>query len=493
MVAVAVVSAAVVSMVRPAAAQEWVTFRGYVETDNRMTIEGESEFTFNENTFGMTVEAFPSDEVRLLGSFQIDALNTQERTDEEGSITIDEQQRRDSTDPVRLELDEAYMMVTGLGLPDLDVKIGKQRIQWGTADQFNPTDNLNPDDFHDPLLFGKKTPTPAIQAQYYLGDFTFTAVYLPQFYPSLLPEQDLRPIYEKNYEELAGEFHINTGSDRLDVLFKGLMLKAIQQAELGDVAVRAKLPQNGPSSAGAGGKIATNVAGVDVSTSYAYVYDDFGVPRRVNLTVDPLSTGFQFIDSVDLEINNEFYRMHVIGGDFAMNVPGLDTGLWGEGAYFIPADRFDTDYFLDMGPDVNDILGSIAHRDISDGVVISQDHPLDDNYFKCTIGTDYTFPGAWFINAQYIRGLPTDNTAETVSDYIFAGVDKPFVHDQIKVRFFAGYSFVDDSYELLPTVYFFPVDAIELQMGALLVGGDLDTKFGAFGDDIGFFRAKAFF
>jgi len=37
----------------------------------------------------------------------------------------------------------------------LDIRIGRQRIAWGTADKLNPTDNLNPDDLEDIFDFGK--------------------------------------------------------------------------------------------------------------------------------------------------------------------------------------------------------------------------------------------------------------------------------------------------------------------------------------------------
>lgn len=474
------------------AAEETVTLRGYVESDNRATLEGESEFVYNETIFGMTIEGFPSPTVRLLGSFQIDAIGFDDRL-EDRRFTIDDQQDRTVTDPVRLELDEAYLMVTGLGLRNLDLRVGKQRIAWGTGDQFNPTDNLNPDDFHDPLQFGKKLATPSMLATYYAGPVTLSAVYLPLFYPALLPRTDIRPIFEKRFATMASEFEIDTGDARLDELFDGLMIDAIKDASLGDIVVSSRSPRRTTANGSVAFKAAATAGPVDLSASYAYVFDDFGVPRHIDMRTVPLSTGIKLIDEVDLEVQQEFPRMHVIGADFAMNVPVIGNGFWGEAAYYIPVDRWNTEYWLDADEDLNSVLGSIAGRDFRGGMKIAEDEPLDENFVKGVTGVDYTFPGAWYVNAQYIRGLPTDNTAELVDDYAFAGLDKPFFNDTVKPRVFGGACFGDQSWVLYPQIFFYPVDALEFHVGTFFVFGDVDTKFGAFGDHIAFVRAKAYF
>ena len=57
-------------------------------------------------------------------------------------------------DPYRLEAHAAYIDIYKL-LPHLDLRIGRQVVVWGTADKFNPTNNVNTLDLSDPLLFGK--------------------------------------------------------------------------------------------------------------------------------------------------------------------------------------------------------------------------------------------------------------------------------------------------------------------------------------------------
>ena len=56
------------------------------------------------------------------------------------------------------------------------------------ADQFNPTNNLNADDFEDSLQFGKQLPNTMIRADYALGaTWTASAVLVPVFRPAMLP------------------------------------------------------------------------------------------------------------------------------------------------------------------------------------------------------------------------------------------------------------------------------------------------------------------
>ncbi|NLH49059.1 MAG: hypothetical protein GX444_10700 [Myxococcales bacterium] len=475
-----------------AAPKAGLTWSGFFESINRATIEGPSEFNYNENVLGLEVTAIPTGMAMVYGSLHLVNIGIDERVDDH-TLTIDQQQDRSQTDPVRLELDEAYLQVSGLGVKDLDLKIGKQRIQWGTGDQFNPTDNLNPDDLHDPLRFGAKVPTPALQAQYFLGQSTFTAVLVPLFEPALLPRTDVRPIFEKQFAEMSSSFQIDTGDAVLDSLFDSMIGPALDGASLGSVNIHGTLPDKTPRNMNYGLKFASNFGPIDFSISYAYVRDDFGVPKRITMTVAPLSgDSGKLIDTVDVDVENAFPREHVIGGDYSANVPALDIGVWGEVAFFIP-ESMETTYVLDAGTEFNRLFGGIARRDLENGVVIAKDKPLEDNFFKAVAGLDYTFPGAIYINTQYVHGFPNESTAEAISDYQFLMIDRPFLNDAIKPRLNALYCYTDQSFVIYPEVYFFPYDAIEISLGTFHIFGEIDTSFGQFGHDFAFLRAKATF
>ncbi len=80
-----------------------------------------------------------------------------------------------------LDLDEAYLDYYA---PNFDFRLGKQRLNWGTALQLNPTDVINPSNINDPL--GEKLPVYLLNLDYYLSDtWQVTGVYAPFFTPAI--------------------------------------------------------------------------------------------------------------------------------------------------------------------------------------------------------------------------------------------------------------------------------------------------------------------
>ena len=154
---------------------------GFAKIDKRLNI---SDGVSNGDTFG---------KVRVEGKYDLTAdifslVSTEIRYYDfpmlEDLPFIDE---IESDYPLDILLWEAYVEFNQFIWDNLDLKIGKQRIAWGTADKFNPTDNLNPNDLTDFLDFEAKVPSSAIKASYYWGDYTITGVWLPLFEPALLP------------------------------------------------------------------------------------------------------------------------------------------------------------------------------------------------------------------------------------------------------------------------------------------------------------------
>jgi hypothetical protein len=80
------------------------------------------------------------------------------------------------------ELREAYV---DLRFGPLDVRAGRQIVAWGRADGVNPTDNLSGQNLTllVPEDVDRRLGTTAVRASYYLGDVSFTGVWLPEFRP----------------------------------------------------------------------------------------------------------------------------------------------------------------------------------------------------------------------------------------------------------------------------------------------------------------------
>ena len=117
---------------------------GYVETDTRWRPGGTDQYTWNENRVGLKINiqsegASGHGELRFRHQGFADINRSDQLWDS------------DRIQPSRLEIYEGYIDIYGLLLDNLDMRIGKQRIAWGTADKLNVVDNLNPDDFEDIL------------------------------------------------------------------------------------------------------------------------------------------------------------------------------------------------------------------------------------------------------------------------------------------------------------------------------------------------------
>jgi hypothetical protein len=78
------------------------------------------------------------------------------------------------------ELREGFV---DLRFGQLDVRAGRQIIAWGRADGINPTDNLSGQDLTllVPDDADRRLGTTAVRASYYLGDVSFTGIWLPEF------------------------------------------------------------------------------------------------------------------------------------------------------------------------------------------------------------------------------------------------------------------------------------------------------------------------
>jgi hypothetical protein len=73
----------------------------------------------------------------------------------------------------------------------VELTVGKQIFAWGTADAFNPTDNLNPYDYME-VLDNEKMGIYSVAGRLGFDPATLTVVAVPVFTPSRLPRRDSR-------------------------------------------------------------------------------------------------------------------------------------------------------------------------------------------------------------------------------------------------------------------------------------------------------------
>ena len=178
-------------------------------------------------------------------------------------------------DPQKLDavLREAYV---AFSLGRLDLRIGQQRIAWGSSDAYAPNDVLNGRDVRNPFLFDSEMlilPTPAVRADVDLQVAILSLVVEP-FVPS--DRFDLygtnwaivQPDAPRAYRRLFGT--LAQGLDRTEV------------ASLQDTLTGGQLSGSNPANASFGGSLKMHLGSVDLSYYFLSGFD-----RQPAVYVDP--------------------------------------------------------------------------------------------------------------------------------------------------------------------------------------------------------------
>lgn len=187
-----------------------------------------------------------------------------------------------------------------------EVTLGKQIFAWGTADAFNPTDNINPYDYLD-VLDNEKMGVYSVAARLNAGPASLTLVVVPLFTPSRLPLPDSRwtPVPP---EDVTG------------------------------IVEPRQLPGHALSSTQYAARLKATIAGWDLSASY---YDGFehtpsfrqSAVAAASVTAGPTLTPV-------------FTRLRVVGLDFSTTVAKFE--VHGEGAFKLVAANGRDDRFQGM-------------------------------------------------------------------------------------------------------------------------------------------------
>jgi hypothetical protein len=328
---------------------------------------------------------------------------------------------------------EAYIEMYEFLFPSLDLKFGKQRLAWGTADKLNPTDNLNPDDFSDLLDLGEKIPTWAVQLNYYLRDFKLTGIWLPALTPILLP---------RNQSQLFLGSGVSAFNDSIVL----------------------------PDLSGENSMFAIKASGilgpVDLSLSYFNGYDDGPILRTLNLDTSELELGF--------------YRMHVFGADFATELAGI--GSWGEVAVFLPHDKVISETISGGVPIQNVELDNEPYLKLAVG-------------FDYTLPFGLYINNQWMHGFFIERGADSinDYLFITLEQSLFNDNIKVSLAGLLEVD---NWQEITDryGYGIFTELRYLGIDNLEIALGAFIVDARPDTLFSQWKDsDQAYLRLKVSF
>lgn len=409
---------------------------GELLTDQRFFLKDGNDWAWNETRLDMRLDK-RTDKVKFYGNVWLRNLGGPTTSEITGLFS------KDQINPWNLDIREAYAEVFGFLSDNLDLKIGRQRIAWGTGDQFNPTDNLNPYDVEDILDFGRHQGSEAISLTWHFNNnSSLQGVYLPFFRPAALP---------------LGRFS--------DLLYSVPELPGgMSLAALDDHLIMPR--HNLAEGASAGMRYKGFAANFDFSLSYVYGYD--GLPLLNTVSVIPGENISDITVSADLI----FPRQHVFGADLAGSIGSV--GVWAEAAVFLPEKEIRQITSMVLGPD------PAMNLVLQDSIVLEK-----KPYVKFIVGADYTFAGGTYLNVQYLHGFIHERGHGNLNDYLIVSVEKDFFNEQLHIRPLAGGVSISDwkepskNYAIFytPEIMYRGIDNFEIGLGAYIFAGEGDGIF----------------
>jgi hypothetical protein len=408
-----------------------VDIGGYVLTDWRVATR-DGQLLWNENRLSLEFDASPASDAQVFANVWVRGFGG---TAAQSSADLIGHDRRE-LNPWDLVLREAYVDLYEFLSPNLDLRIGRQRIAWGTGDKINPTDNLNPDDLEDIWDFGRHIPTNSAQAKYYWGELTVTGVFIPEFMPAGFPPPNWAAALAGLSPALAGDVAPSSVSDELN-----LPDRTLKEQASGAV------------------KLSRTILNYDFSVSYYTGRSDF--PVVSNVVLGPDGSG-----GITAHSTLSYPSMDVLGADMSGAIG--DVGLWAEAGMFFPEEVRAT------------IDASAVGEENSEIVTLP-----DEAFVRYVIGGDYTFPGGLYINGQFVHGFVHELGRDALHDYLVGGVEKKFRNDTLKLTVAGAVETpeitdIGDDYALIgmPEISYYPADNSEITAGLRLISGKGQSSFG---------------
>lgn len=450
---------------------------------------GEPGFSRNEAAVRLITSVRANPHVSFVGDIELIWLQRSERELSLADLTL-----RSGMDPWRIECDAAYVDIRDI-LPGLDARIGRQIVQWGSADLFNPTSLLNADDLEDRTLFREPIASEMIRLDYtylperegWLSEISLTFVWVPIFRPAQLPGSAMLPIRDASEEIPVVEDDVRGQIERLRGLVRGL---------LDDPDVHAEVPELSLDDSQVGARVQVRMGETDFSLTYFRGNDDIPVFRRADAFVnDPDGS-----PTIGSNVTLAYPRMQALGFDMSGQVPFLDDmGFWLEGAVMFP-ERMPLTFAFPPLPPI------LPTETVFEGSSV-----LDRPFLKLTVGLDYSFNQYFFLLVQFIHGMINEFGAGNMSNILLAGLDVKLWSDRILLRLFGliQLDFLDEaisgqpfgdwedqlSGNLFPMLRLNPWGNLDFDLGAVIPLGSRGSYFGqpATGTTEVFLRARASF
>jgi len=430
-------------------AQEALQIRGSLFTDNRVYTQSNLPWSWNENRLDVHLEQKLEGKARIMADVWLRNFGAPVRS---GVV-------------MEPEVREAYIEVYDFLVKGLDLRAGRQRIKWGTADKINPTDVINPYDAEDIWDFGRHLGSEAIDLKYYHHDWHVEAVWVPYFRKARLPLGNMQEVF-MNYESLPDFILVNV-SDTLPLIPFGLHVNSLSLSD--------NLPSSDLTSAGSWSlKAGARVAGLDFSLSYQYVRDGFPMPAATSIGIDSLHLTFPFNAYLNTTTELVYPRFHIAGFDLAGSIGNV--GIWFEAAAFFPQERI---MHTIIEPDLKTFVLRNYGLDLTIRTPEFPDHTVLEKkpWVQYVAGTDYTFREGTYVNFQFAHGFFHERGKNNLNDYFLFRAEKSILDDKLKLALLSGGAVVSNwkdvagNYGIIytPEISYKPNDNTEITLGVRLI------------------------
>jgi hypothetical protein len=295
-------------------------------------------------------------------------------------VSLDDAGARSAVQPWSVRVRRAAVTAAGT---NVRLTAGADVLRWSVADGVSPVDVLNPFDLEDPTRLDRRLAVPMVHGAWFKGRSEVAVAWTPFFVPALLPTAQV--------DLLAGAREVFTLGSADDVR---------------EIEGRVELPPGGLASSGLAVRVATGGGPVDAALSFTHARDALpqvdGTLRLIGFATDE--------GRVDVGLPLVYPRQDVLGLSVRGELPG-DVGAWAECTLTFP-ER--TEATLDAAQ-LDDLVTLGALEAVPDPlpVTVTQE---GEPYARWVVGAERTF-GRVYLNAQWLRGFPTERQAADLGDY----------------------------------------------------------------------------
>lgn len=332
-------------------------------------------------------------------------------------------------DSLNLVLREAYL---DMYFKNFDLRVGKQQIVWGKADGVFITDIVSPLNLSEFLLpdFDEiRMGVIATKLDYYIGNSTIEAIWIPLFTPNILPDANSIWYVQPDFPAPA-TFDWSQSAIPASLENSELFLKWS--------AMTSK---------------------VDFEIMGAYTWDDNpSMHVQKEFEIDSSSMPPSPVLK-ELFITPKYHRLYVAGASMSTEIKGVI--LRGEGAYY--HDK----YFQTEDPMATDAL-------------------IQKDYLNYVIGIDFNI-GAVKLSTQFIQKYIMDhqelmvenefrNTATLMARY-------DMLRESLHLELFSYIGLSDQDALIRPKITYDYDDSFSILLGANIFVGETDGQFGQYQDN----------